>query len=151
MQPTLDAVQKFLDVQVERFAKVVDGLPEEALNWQPANAETNSVAQLVRHTMLVQTNIFTRTLGEQPAFDPEYSLFNDPATKEELRDILERAKTTKDEQLARLDAMNLAEMLPTRYRGPVSRAFLVIAVVDHGQEHLGHAELTKQLWEQRGA
>lgn len=150
MQPMLAAVQRFLDVQLARFGEVVDGLPGEALNWRPGDAETNAVAQLIRHVTLVQTNILTRTLGETPSFDPEYSLFDDPATKEELRGLLREAKAKKDEQLTRLDAMDLSELVPTRYSGPVTRAFLVIATVDHGQEHLGHAELTKQLWEQRG-
>ena len=46
--------------------------------------------------------------------------------------------------------MDMSETVETP-RGPVLRARYVIHTADHGQEHLGHAELTRQLWEQRGA
>ncbi|MCA1668003.1 MAG: DinB family protein [Thermomicrobia bacterium] len=149
MKPMIDVVQKMLDGQAERYKNAVDGLPEEALNWRPGDQTTNSVAQLVRHVTAVQTVLLASALGESPEHNHEYSLRNDPATAEELRGLIAAAKAKKDEQLARLDALDMSEMIP-RQRGPVMRAYLVIHTADHGQEHLGHAELAKQLWEQRG-
>jgi len=148
MKPMGEVVQRMLDGQAERYGNVVDALPEDALNWRPGNEETNSVAQLVRHVTAVQNVLLSRTLGEDLKHDHEYSLRNDPATKEELHGLLTDAKTKKDDQLARLDTMDMSEMLPGG-RGPTMRAHYVIHTADHGQEHLGHAELTKQLWEQR--
>ncbi len=144
----VEVVQRMLDGQAERYGKVVDGLPEEALNWRPGNEETNSVAQLVRHVTSVQTVLLARALGDPVEHNHEHSLRNDPATKEELHGLLAGAKAKKGEQLARLDAMDMSEALPGQ-RGPTLRAHYVIHTADHGQEHLGHAELTKQLWEQR--
>lgn len=149
MKPMIEVVQRMLDGQAERYGQVIEGLPEEALNWRPGNEETNSVAQLVRHVTAVQEMLLGRALGESPEYDHTRSLRNDPATKEELRGLLTDAKTKKDEQLARLDEMDMSEMLPNQFRGPVLRAHYIIHTADHGQEHLGHAELTKQLWEQR--
>jgi len=149
MKPMIEVVQRMLDGQAERYGNVIEGLPEEALNWRPGNEETNSVAQLVRHVTAVQKMLLDRALGESPEYDHTRSLRNDPATKEELRGLLTDAKTTKDEQLTRLDGMDMSELLPNQFRGPVLRAHYVIHTADHGQEHLGHAELTKQLWEQR--
>ncbi|HEY8293386.1 MAG TPA: DinB family protein, partial [Thermomicrobiales bacterium] len=117
-------------------------------NWRPGNDETNSVAQLVRHVTAVQNVLLNRALGESSEHNHEYSLRNSPATKEELRGLIAAAKAQKDEQLARLDAMDMSEMLPGR-QGPTLRAHYIIHTADHGQEHLGHAELTKQLWVQR--
>ena len=150
MKPMVEVVQGMLDGQAERYGNVVDGLPEDALNWQPGNAETNSVAQLVRHVTAVQNVLLGRALGESPVHDHAHSLRNDPATKEELHGLIAAAKAQKDDQLTRLDAMDMSESLPG-LRGPTLRAHYVIHSADHGQEHLGHAELTKQLWEQRGA
>ncbi|MDQ6832993.1 MAG: DinB family protein [Chloroflexota bacterium] len=148
MKPIVEVVQRMLDGQAERYGKVVDELPEVALNWRPGNEETNSVAQLVRHVTAVQHLLLGLALGEALKHDHEYSLRNDPATKEELHGLLTDAKTKKDDQLARLNNLDMSEML-SGGRGPTMRAHYVIHTADHGQEHLGHAELTKQLWEQR--
>src|SRR6476659_7078717 len=150
MKPVVEVVQRMLDGQAERYGKVVDGLPEEGLNWRPGNDETNSVAQLVRHVTAVQGLLLARALGESFEYDHNHSLRNDPATKEELRGLIADAKAKKDEDLARLDSMDMSEAIPAA-NGSVLRARYVIHTADHGQEHLGHAELTKQLWEQRGA
>lgn len=150
MKPIVTVVQGMLDEQAERYSTVVEGMPEEALNWRPGDETTNSVAQLVRHATAVQNVLLTRALGGSPAYDHAYSLRNDPATKDELLGLIAAAKAQKDEQLAQVDPMDMSETVETP-RGPVLRARYVIHTADHGQEHLGHAELTKQLWEQRGA
>lgn len=148
MKPMVEVVQRMLNRQAERYGNVVDALPDGALNWRPGNDETNSVAQLVRHVTAVQNLLLARALGESVAYSQEESLRNDPATKGELHGLLADAKAKKDEQLARLDSMDMSEMLPSQ-REPTMRAHYIIHTADHGQEHLGHAELTKQLWEQR--
>jgi len=150
MKPMVEVVQRMLDGQTTRFTAVVDAMPEEALNWRPGNDETNSVAQLVRHVTAVQGLLLGRALGEAPEYDHATSLRNDPATKEELHGLIAAAKARKDAHLARLDEMDMSERLSTASGGAVLRAHYVIHSADHAQEHLGHAELTRQLWEQRG-
>ena len=146
MKPMIDVVQRMLDGQAERYGKVVEALSDEGMNWRPGNEETNSVAQLVRHVTAVQNLLLARALGESPEYSHDYSLRSDPATKAELHGLIAAAKAKKDEQLARLDGMDMSEMLDN---GRAPRAYFIIHTADHGQEHLGHAELTKQLWEQR--
>lgn len=148
MKPMVTVVQGILNGQAERYTAVVEGLPEEALTWQPGS-EINSIAQLVRHVTAVQNVLLERGLGNSPTHDHAHSLRNDPATKEELLGLIVEAKAKKDDQLARLDPMDMSETITTP-RGSLLRAWYVVHVADHGQEHLGHAELTKQLWEQRG-
>ena len=109
MKPMVEVVQRMLNGQAERYGKVVDALPEDALNWRPGNEETNSVAQLVRHVTAVQNVLLGRALGESPEHDHAHSLRNDPATKEELHGLIAAAKAQKDDQLARLDGMDMSE------------------------------------------
>src|SRR6476660_5306339 len=144
MKPMVEVVQRMLNGQAERYTKVVDGMPEEALNWRPGNEETNSVAQLVRHVTAVQNLFMGRILGESPEYSHAQSLRNDPATKEELRGLIADASARKDTALARADGLDMSEMLPNPNGGGTMRAQYVIHSADHGQEHLGHAELTKQ-------
>ncbi len=151
MKPMVEVVQRMLNGQAERYTKVVEGLPEEALNWRPGNEETNSVAQLVRHVTAVQNLFMGRILGESPEYDHRYALRNDPATKEELLGLIRDANARKDVALARADALDMSELLPSPSGTGTMRAHYIIHSADHGQEHLGHAELTKQLWEQRNS
>jgi hypothetical protein len=147
MKPLVTVVQGMLDEQAERYRRVVAGLPEEALNWRPGDA-TSSVAQLVRHAAAAQDLLLGIALGDEPPWDQDDSLRNDPATKEELVGLIAAAQARKDEQLARIDPLDLGETIESS-DGPGLRGYFVAHCAEHGAEHLGHAELTKQLWEQR--
>ena len=97
MKPMVEVVKGMLDGHAERYGKVVDGLPEDALNWRPGDEETNSVAQLVRHVTAVQHVLLGRALGETSAHDHAHSLRNDPATREDLhRDVVVGDITLRD-------------------------------------------------------
>src|SRR5436309_1997646 len=112
MKPVIEVVQGMLDGQAERFGAVVDALPEGALNWRPGDETTNSVAQLVRHVTAVQGLLLARALGEPFEYDHNHSLRNDPATKEELHGLIADAKAKMDDDLARLDSMDMSEAIP---------------------------------------
>ncbi len=145
MKPIIGTTQAMLDVLAGRFHAVVDALPDDALNWQPTASGTNSIAQLVRHTMAVQNLLLQRGLGETPNYSHEDNIRNDPATKAELHALIDGAKAHKDEYLARLDSMDMSEVFAHPARGPITRAWYVIHTADHGAEHVGHAELTVQM------
>jgi len=156
MQPVTGYAQQMLGRQRERYAGVVEGMPEEALNWRPGDETTNAVAQIVRHVFEGLPWLLSTALNEAEPMDAdarrqwhEHSLRNDPATKEELLGIITANSAHANEMLARIDALDLSEEVSPSGR-PTQRFFYVALAVDHGAEHIGHAELTKQLWEQRG-
>jgi len=155
MQATTRYAQRTLDGQAERFATVVDGLPPEALTWRPGDEMTNSIAQIVRHVYVWEPWYLGVTLSDPVPLDDaalnqkqEDSLRNDPATAEELRALIGAARAQTAADLARIDALDLsAEITP--YGDPEPRCFYLNGAIDHAAEHIGHAELTRQLWEQR--
>ncbi len=155
MKPVTTYAHFMLTQQAERYTKVIESLPEEALNWQPGN-EMNSVAQIVRHVYEGLPWFLGMATDDTPPVDREvmpqrhlHSLRNDPATKEELQGIIAAAMTKKDDLLAKVDEMDLSEEI-CPFGRPRQRFFFVGLTVDHAAEHLGHIELTRQLWEQRG-
>ncbi|MHB8646519.1 MAG: mycothiol transferase [Thermomicrobiales bacterium] len=156
MKPVTNYAQWMLTRQAERYTAAVEAMPEEALTWRPADATTNSVAQLVRHVHEGLPWLLGFATGDtEPITDRAvqhqrhlHSLRNDPATKEELLGIIQTAMTKKDDLLAKVDELDLSEEI-NPMGTPRQRFFFVGLVVDHGAEHLGHAELTRQLWEQR--
>ena len=47
-----------------------------------------------------------------------------------------------------MSAVDLNEEI-TPYGDPEARSDYLSGAIDHAAEHIGHAELTRQLWEQR--
>lgn len=152
MQPNIEVTQVMLAHLSERFVKVVEALPAEALNWQPTPAGTNSIAQIVRHVTFGQGLILSRARGEVitgPLNERARGLHNDPATPAELIGLLTRMDEERAAHLTQLDAMDLTDDVPGPPDRPTTRVFWLVHSVGEAREHLGHAELTQQLWEQR--
>lgn len=157
MQPVTRYAQQMLGRQQERYASVVAGLPEEALNWRPGDLTTNTITQIVRHVYEGLPWLLSLGLDDAEPMDAEqlrewsrYTLRDDPATATALLDCIATHSTRADTLLVRLDAHDLGEEV-VRFGRPTQRCYYVAFAADHGAEHMGHAELTKQLWEQRGA
>ena len=153
MQPILNFAQQAWDQQAERFIKVIESMPDEALTWQPTSAETNSVAQLVRHTFGSLPLLLGLARGDAPPPAPEQMREmaarlwrNDAATKEDLIDQIKGSLAQRDRVLAQLDEMDLNEEV-AGLRGTRPRTAMVAGFVSHSAEHVGHVELTKQVWE----
>ncbi len=156
MKPVTNYAQWMLTRQAERYTAVIEALPDEALNWRPGDETTNSIAQLIRHVYEGLPWLLGFVTGDsEPVTDREmmrqrhlHSLRNDSATKEELLGIIQAAMAKKDDLLAKVDGIDLSEEIIPMGQ-PRQRFFYIGGTVDHCAEHLGHAELTKQLWEQR--
>jgi hypothetical protein len=157
MKPVTNYAQFMLAAQAQRYGKVVEGMPEEALNWRPGDETTNAVAQIVRHVYEGLPWLLGIAVGDgAPPMDEDarkarhlHSLRNDRATREELLGIIAAGMTKANDLLAKIDETDLSEEITPMGR-PRQRFFFVGLTIDHAAEHLGHAELTKQLWEQRG-
>ena len=156
MKPITNYAQFMLTAQAERYRKVIEGLPEEALNWRPGDETTNAVAQIVRHVYEGLPWLLGTAVGDgAPLMDRDtmqarhlHSLRNEPTTQEELLGIIVAGMATANDLLAKLDETDLSEEISPMGR-PRQRFFFVGLTIDHAAEHLGHAELTKQMWEQR--
>src|SRR5436853_5497662 len=118
MRPVTNYAQWMLGMQAERYTKVIEGLPEEALNWRPGDETTNSVAQLVRHVHEGLPWLLGMATGDTPPIEQEsrlarhqHSLRNDPATKDELLGIIQTAMATTEGLLPKLDDLDLREAL----------------------------------------
>lgn len=155
MQAATRYAQRTFDAQAERFANVVDGLPPEALVWRPGDEATNSIAQIVRHVAAWQPWYLGVALGDPLPLDDEAlgrkqaeSLDNCPTTAAELRAKIETMRAQTATALNRVSALNLDDEIRP-YGDPEARSFYLSGAIDHAAEHIGHAELTRQLWEQR--
>ena len=148
MQPIIAFAQRAHATISARFRAVVETLPDGALTWQPPAPEANSVAQLVRHVATGQRHMLGVAEGAPPAItsmDPrERGLHNDPATRAELLALLTQMDADREARLARLDRLDLGEATPAG--SDLTRFVWVGLSIGEAQEHLGHTELTAQLW-----
>jgi len=149
MQPMIEFAQHVHTRISKSFRNLVEMLPDFALTWQPPASEANSVAQLVRHVATGQRHMLGLAEGEPPtitSMDPrERGLHNDPSTRAELLDLLARMDADREARLARLDKLDLGEAIPAG--NDMTRFVWVGLSIGEAQEHLGHAELTAQLWQ----
>jgi len=144
MRRLVEASGYQLRALLARYGRVVEAVPEEALNWQPAGGDTNSVAQLVRHATAALRSHLAITQGHAGTYDRDSSLANVPATRTELLALLEDARLNLGEVLGRLEPLDMDDELPTTGRA-LPRGVFLLHAIGHAFEHLAQAELTAQL------
>jgi uncharacterized damage-inducible protein DinB len=150
MDPFLAAARTTLRQQQRAFESVIAGLPVEALDWQPA-ADANSLTVLVTHAWGSAEAWTRRAAGQEMARD-RAAEFRARADAAALQALLREGGARIE---AALDAIDPATLGQVRI-GPSTRpsedeeytgARCVLHAVEHAQEHLGQAYLTRQLWE----
>lgn len=146
MDPLIRAYAARLDIIRAQAREAVQGLGADALNWTPAAPETNSVAALVHHMWGVERFFIRQVVGGRDiGRDRDAEFAAHAATAEELQRLLDEAKRDTE---ATLGALRDAQL--TEHRDHGGNAWTVLGLllyaITHLSEHLGHLELTLQLY-----
>jgi uncharacterized damage-inducible protein DinB len=133
-----------------QMADMVAGLPVDALNWRPfqgeGDAEVNSLAGLVAHSAGAERFWIAEVVGGRPAARDRAAEFSQEADSSEdvIRWLTETSRQTR-EILASLSDVDLDSTRRTEgHTLPVR--WCLLHVVDHTALHLGHMQITRQLW-----
>jgi len=150
MDMVVSTVSDLYKVVHAQLRKEVEGMDERALNWSPA-PETNSIAALVVHTLGSEAEVLrtVRALPGQRDRDAEFRAT--AASASELVARLDKADRYLDEMSAGITAADLAAMRPRGDRPPQTGMYWLISNYAHAREHLGHVQLTKQVYATRQA
>jgi uncharacterized damage-inducible protein DinB len=152
VDPFLAAARTTLRQQQRAFAAVITGLPVDALDWRPAT-DANSLSVLVTHAWRSAEAWTLRAAGREMARN-RAAEFRARADLAALQALLTEGGARIE---AALDAIDPATLGRVRF-GPSTHpsgeeeytgARCVLHAVEHAQEHLGQAYLTRQLWEVR--
>jgi uncharacterized damage-inducible protein DinB len=135
-------------------AAAAAGLPPEALNWRPLPAggdeSTNSLAMTLAHLAGSERFWVGEVAGDRPAHRDRDAEFRATANSvEELTGQLDQALAVTRETLAGLTAEKLDEVVHTvspMGQRDVTRRWAVLHSLAHGNIHVGHMQLTRQLW-----
>jgi len=140
------ALAKFRHQGTE-FRTLVAGLPDDALNWRPG-PETNSLAILVAHTWGSAQEHTARASGTEIERDRDAE-FRVVLNEAECIALLDAACPRIAQFVAAIDPTTYGEGHVDDAGESYTVADSLIHALEHTQEHLGQAYLTRQLWEQR--
>jgi uncharacterized damage-inducible protein DinB len=133
-----------------QVGQLIAGLPAEALNWRPLEGTgdhaTNSLAVLATHVAGAEHFWVGEVVGGRPPTrDRDAEFGAQAAAATELLRLLEE---TGRETRAVLSALSQADLEGVREaRGrTVPVRWCILHVVDHTALHLGHMQLTYQVW-----
>jgi uncharacterized damage-inducible protein DinB len=148
----------FFDELKDRFhdlhsqlVKAIQDLPEEAIDWVPGT-EMNSIAVLIVHLTGAETYLFGVARDEPPERDREAEFKVHDLGLKYLLDRINNADEYIAGILKRLTLKDLESLhLSPRRGAQVSAAWCILHSMEHTATHLGHVQLTRQLWEQRKA
>lgn len=129
--------------------RAIQGLPPEGLDWAPG-PETNSLTVLAVHVAGAERHWIGEVVGQQAiernrSAEFETAGLGEAELARHLDDALELSRGVL-EQLALEDLVGFRRLPDGR---EVSVAWALAHVLNHTAQHAGHAELTRQLWDQR--
>jgi len=133
-----------------QVSNLIADLPTDALNWRPIEGKddhaTNSLAVLAAHVAGAEHFWIAEIIGGKPATrdrDAEFvTVTNDAA---ELIRLLEKVAEETREVFSALSESDLSGTRQARDR-VVPVRWCILHVIDHTSLHLGHMQLTYQLW-----
>jgi len=146
----------FFDDLFDRFqelhsdiAKAIDGLPVEALDWLPG-PEMSSICVMVVHLIGAERYwIGAVALGEPTnrVREEEFNVYG--LSADELQKRLSDADDYTRNALRRFSLPELESVRKSpRNEKTFSVGWCLVHALEHTSLHLGHIQLTRQLWEQ---
>ncbi len=145
MDPVVATVAELFRAVHDRLRDEVRGMDREALNWAPG-PETNSAAALIVHTLGSEAEVLRAVRAVPGERDRDAEFRVQAGTADDLIARLDAADALLAEMAAGITPEDLAAMRPRGDRPPQTGLSWLISNYGHAREHLGHIELTKQVY-----
>jgi uncharacterized damage-inducible protein DinB len=151
MHPELESYLERINDLRGQVGALLAGLPAEALNWRPLEGSeehaTNSLAVLATHIAGAEHFWIGKVVGHRPPTRDRDAEFRAGAA--EADELIERLETVGAGTHSVLSALPEADLEGTREaRGrTIPVRWCILHVIDHTALHLGHMQLTYQLWQ----
>jgi hypothetical protein len=150
MEPFATAFVARLQELVTGFDTALEGLPAEALDWRPG-PQMNSITVLATHAIAATRYL----IGDVAAGDPsgrvrEAEFRTTGVDAAVLRQRFAEVSTYAQNVVATLSVEDLGqERFSPQHDRNYTVAWCMFRALDHLGEHMGHAQLTRLLWEQQ--
>lgn len=149
MHPILAEYLKLMESYYDVFSKTIAGLPVEALDWTPGS-DMNSLAVLVVHTTGATSFLVGEIAGDIPTNRDRAGEFKTAGWDEAKLN----GHLNKSLELVRavVEKLTVDDLTKTRFNVERNRTYVyaeaIFHALDHTALHVGHAEITRQLWDQ---
>ena len=150
MLPEVHTYLTDLEELRKQVESLLEGLPQEALDWRPIEGEgelaTNSLAAMVVHLFGSETFWMKEIIGgKKIERDRDAEFVAKGLSLSELQAKIGAAAKVTVEILSALTGKQLEEGRRWKDRS-VSVRWCILHVIEHIALHLGHMQLTRQLW-----
>ncbi len=160
---TTTEIETYRGLFDERYAELeelLDGLPNAALLWKPFEQSPwkgpcNSIGEIAAHAVSSTVYLLRRAeyaMGQREWADvdgDEGSVEFGPANHD-LAYLQARVQRTHDYVNQFLDSVSAADLAAIRQHPKRPRTFAarhdVVHAIDHLSQHIGHGQITRQLW-----
>ncbi len=134
----------------KQVCELISSVPAEVLNWRPIEDEgdhaTNSLAVMAAHVAGAEHHWYHEVIGRQPATRQRELEFKTVA--ENAAGLVDILASNAEESRHILSALSSEDLDGARevegHNVPVRWA--ILHVIDHTALHLGHMQITYQLW-----
>lgn len=155
MNDEINSYLEWIEELRGQVSQIVAGLPVEALNWRPvAGTEdhaTNSLAVLAAHVAGAEHHWIAEVVGKQPATRHRPDEFVTEVTDAaELVTKLTAVHHETRQIFSQLTADSLDQTY-TIHNHTFTGRWCILHVIEHTALHLGHMQLTYQLWQNQPA
>jgi uncharacterized damage-inducible protein DinB len=135
---------RYIAGSLDRLMAMVAEQPDSVLRFRPQAPDANSILGLARHTLANARDNVLGVLRGEPAERDRPTEFEDmqPAA---LLALWSDLRAEMEEALKALGGGLLDERVEHGWRGPIARREVLIVVARHAAEHLGQAELSRDL------
>jgi hypothetical protein len=152
--PMITAARRITGEAFDTLRRVADGLPVEALNWEPAGPDTNSIAVLTAHAMSATRLLLYLAVGlPLPERDRSAEFRATAQSSEELLGFIDDLAAQCEQALDEAGAVDWSEVRRrSRDDGSVmemSAAYALLHAVDHLRGHADEASLTRHVWSEQ--
>ena len=150
MEPFFASYFECLQTLHRDFMATFEDLPAEALDWSPG-ADMNSLCVLVVHTTGSGRFWIGIALGDPPDRDRDLEFQARGLTVAELKARFVALEDYVHDGLERITLadLSLKHLVPNRGDWQVAAGWSLLHALEHTGLHMGHAQMTRQLWERR--
>jgi uncharacterized damage-inducible protein DinB len=145
--PAIVAARDLAEPSLDALRRAVVGAPPDLLNWRPAGDDTNSIAVIAVHAVAATRFWLALAItGAAPERDRAAEFRTNVTSADELLSIVDPLSADCRELLAfDGDVDPAAARVDPRDGTSYSAAWTLMHAVSHLQEHVGQAELTRQI------
>jgi hypothetical protein len=138
---------RYISSSLDRLAALALEIDAAGFHWRPPAQNTNSVAALAFHTLGNAEENILATLCGQPVDRNRDSEFAAGRSQDDLRALWALLRPRLAAALSDLPDERLSAPCDHPRRGQLAGREVLIVVARHSAEHLGQAELTRDLWQ----